>query len=83
MLVYKLDFLILILENTIIMAIINCKECGKEISDKAKFCPNCGYEIESFSKSLDQAGQKMQKLGCMLTIFVTIPILLMLLMFGC
>ncbi len=25
--------------------IINCPECGKEISDKAKFCPNCGYPI--------------------------------------
>lgn len=24
------------------MALIKCKECKKEISDKAKFCPNCG-----------------------------------------
>lgn len=24
------------------MALIKCKECGKEISDKAKRCPNCG-----------------------------------------
>lgn len=24
------------------MALINCKECGKEISDKATTCPNCG-----------------------------------------
>lgn len=29
------------------MAIINCPECGKEISDKAKSCPHCGYPIES------------------------------------
>lgn len=27
------------------MALINCPECGKEISDKAKSCPNCGYEL--------------------------------------
>lgn len=26
------------------MALIKCKECGKEISDKAKVCPNCGFE---------------------------------------
>lgn len=26
------------------MAIINCPECSKEISDKAKMCPHCGYE---------------------------------------
>lgn len=25
--------------------IINCPECGKEISDKASSCPNCGYPI--------------------------------------
>ena len=24
------------------MALINCYECNKEISDKAKVCPNCG-----------------------------------------
>lgn len=26
------------------MALIKCKECKKEISDKAKVCPHCGYE---------------------------------------
>ena len=29
------------------MAIINCPECGKEISDKAIACPNCGIPIAS------------------------------------
>lgn len=28
------------------MALINCPECGKEISDKANSCPNCGYKKE-------------------------------------
>ena len=27
------------------MALINCPECGKEISDKALSCPNCGNPI--------------------------------------
>ncbi|MFW5669556.1 MAG: zinc ribbon domain-containing protein, partial [Acetivibrio ethanolgignens] len=27
------------------MALINCPECGKEISDKAVSCPNCGVPI--------------------------------------
>lgn len=27
------------------MALINCKECGKEVSDKADKCPNCGFNI--------------------------------------
>lgn len=25
------------------MALIKCQECGKEISDTARKCPNCGY----------------------------------------
>jgi hypothetical protein len=28
------------------MAFIKCSECGNEISDKAKFCINCGVPIE-------------------------------------
>ncbi len=29
------------------MALINCPECNKEISDKANSCPHCGYPIEA------------------------------------
>lgn len=29
------------------MALIKCTECGKEISDKAQSCPNCGCPIEA------------------------------------
>jgi hypothetical protein len=28
------------------MALINCKECKKEISDQADKCPNCGFDIK-------------------------------------
>lgn len=28
------------------MAIINCPECGREVSDEAKFCIYCGFQIE-------------------------------------
>ena len=28
------------------MALIKCPECGKEISDKAKACPECGYKMK-------------------------------------
>lgn len=27
------------------MALVKCKECGKEISDQATSCPNCGCPI--------------------------------------
>lgn len=29
------------------MALIKCPECGKEISDQAQSCPNCGYPINN------------------------------------
>ncbi len=28
------------------MALVKCPECGKEISDQAKSCPNCGFVFE-------------------------------------
>jgi hypothetical protein len=29
------------------MAMINCPECGKEISSEAKICLNCGCPLKS------------------------------------
>ena len=34
------------------MALIKCKECGKEISDKAKQCVHCGYNNSEINSSL-------------------------------
>lgn len=28
------------------MAIVNCKECKKEISSEAKTCPHCGFKVK-------------------------------------
>lgn len=40
------------------MALIKCPECGKEISDKAEICPNCGFGIR---KHLEQQRQIQAK----------------------
>lgn len=37
------------------MALIKCNECGKDVSDKASVCMNCGSPIESSKKYLDNA----------------------------
>lgn len=34
------------------MALINCPECGKEVSEQAKICPNCGYKIKRMKSSV-------------------------------
>lgn len=36
------------------MAIINCPECGKEISDKSKHCIHCGFPLEKDEAKIDQ-----------------------------
>ena len=33
------------------MALINCPECEKQVSDKAVSCPNCGYPISQMVNS--------------------------------
>ena len=37
------------------MALIICTECGKEFSDKASACPNCGCPIEEILKITDES----------------------------
>ena len=34
------------------MSLINCPECGKEISDKAMCCPNCGVPLNHTNESM-------------------------------
>lgn len=41
------------------MAIIKCPECGKEISDKANSCPNCGAPINIHT---EKSGNKKSKI---------------------
>lgn len=30
------------------MALINCPECNREVSDKAEICPNCGFGVAKY-----------------------------------
>lgn len=30
------------------MALINCPECNREVSDKAEMCPNCGFGVAKY-----------------------------------
>ncbi|NJO35715.1 MAG: zinc ribbon domain-containing protein [Rhodospirillales bacterium] len=47
------------------MALIKCKECGKEISRSAKTCPNCGYKP-----------RRTSFLTWLVTIFIAVPIVI-------
>ena len=47
------------------MALMKCKECGKEISSKAEFCPHCGFVYKK-----QKAGTKKIVLVTLITLFV-------------
>ena len=44
------------------MALIKCKECGKDVSDKAKACPNCGNTILTKKDEENAEGMKILKI---------------------
>lgn len=43
------------------MAIIKCPECGREVSDKAPACPNCGYPIASVSENESKKQEELER----------------------
>lgn len=63
-------------EGGVDMALIKCPECGKEISDAAESCPNCGYPIKGQQQIGDSdglgKGQETKKLKTVLFIVVGI-----------
>ena len=44
------------------MGMIKCTECGKEMSDKASVCPNCGCPIEDIKAKLGEIEAVQRKL---------------------
>lgn len=42
------------------MALIKCTECGKEFSDKASACPNCGCPTKDVLSELDRAEETLE-----------------------
>ena len=61
------------------MALIICKECGKEISDTAQNCPYCGYSntiVETKNKSHSKKGGKIAIIVSVILVIVLSSILL-------
>ncbi len=46
------------------MSLINCSECGKDISDQAKACPNCGMPIKKKGKGFAVASLVLGIIAC-------------------
>lgn len=56
------------------MALINCPECGKEISDTANKCPHCGYVRKSILNNI--SGNKKRSMTIAVAIIVIACIVL-------
>lgn len=41
-------------KGEVILALIKCSECGKEISDRARSCPHCGCPVEGTEELVDK-----------------------------
>ena len=52
------------------MALIKCPECGKEFSDKASACPNCGCPTSEINTSSNSNNSSEDELS---SIWSTIP----------
>jgi uncharacterized membrane protein YvbJ len=58
------------------MSLISCNECGKEISDKASSCPNCGAPTKWGKKEAKKERRNrrgnVQGAGCLVIILAII-----------
>lgn len=43
------------------MALIKCPECGREVSDRAKSCPNCGFPLTEVIENMGQTGKEVRE----------------------
>jgi Primosomal protein N'' (replication factor Y) - superfamily II helicase len=63
------------------MSLIKCHECGKEISDKADKCPNCGAPVIIENNSILSGPpnipkpNKKRKVGCLIFIVIFVCVL--------
>ena len=65
------------------MALTNCPECGKEISDQADKCPNCGAPTHKGAEERSSKKKKEKKTrGCLGTILIVFGLLILIGAFG-
>lgn len=55
------------------MALINCKECGEQVSTKAASCPKCGAPVSNKNKGPS---------GCMMVVLIIAGLIILLLFVG-
>lgn len=49
------------------MALIKCPECGKEVSNNAEACPNCGYSLKPSTTHFS-----LVLVGCVISVLIVL-----------
>jgi len=57
------------------MAIIKCKECGKDVSDRATVCPHCGYVFASEEEKAKKAAMGTAARICLACVILIVAII--------
>jgi len=57
------------------MALINCPECNREVSDTAMTCPNCGYSLKETTKDVVKKTMKNSRKKIIATVIVLIVLI--------
>lgn len=63
------------------MALINCPECGKETSDQAGKCPNCGFPVSPRESVEDQVRRQRSRMRVVNLLTIVIPLMVGLALF--
>jgi hypothetical protein len=64
-----LDLLLFGLSGEAYMALIKCPECKNEISDKAIFCPRCGYPMTGHGNEAQRTAPIGRKFTALIAVF--------------
>ncbi len=65
----------------IVMPLVTCVDCGKEISAAAAACPNCGRPMRPVSLHEEGFGHKLLRVGCWLLIAAVVLLLVFIVLF--
>lgn len=65
------------------MALINCPECGKQVSDSAIQCPNCGFGVDAYVKRQKDTINNKTKINNPKLLIRFISIVLVFVFIGC
>jgi predicted amidophosphoribosyltransferase len=63
------------------MALINCPECGENVSDKAEKCPKCSFPMQTTSKNTEGFFLQSLNFGCMFVIYFIIAVVIIFILF--